>query len=68
MEKKTQLTLIKQSGTLIESINALSCQEPSFILLDKMEECTELYDLIPDYVTWLYRLDSFSSKNGIVYS
>lgn len=68
MEKKTQLTLIKQSNALVESINALTSQEPPLLNHPSNEEQSELEDLIPEYTTWRYRLEGFSTKNGIVYS
>jgi hypothetical protein len=66
MEKKTQISLIKQTAGLVESISALACQEPPSSMA--LDESDELIELIPEYETWTYRLESFSTKTGIVYS
>jgi len=38
MEKKTQISLIKQTASLSESISALACQDPPVIPLEKIDE------------------------------
>lgn len=55
MEKKTQLTLIKQASALLESIRALAAQElpPS---APHPSQVADLEELVPDYVSWQYRL------------
>ncbi len=67
METKTQISLIQQTTSLVESIGALAIQEHNEIEA-KESSMEELIDLIPEYDFWEYDLPEFSKRNGIVYS
>lgn len=68
METKTQISLIEQAPSLIESIQALASQEAPPARNEVNSEIDELDDLMPEYITWDYALTEFSSKSGIIYS
>lgn len=52
METKTQITLIKQAGSLIESISALAAQELPPIHAEPSSELEDLTELVPEYGFW----------------